>query len=280
MLVNAKQILNTAYKNKNVVFHININNLEWTKFVLLAAKETNKPIILGVSPSAAKYFGGYNVCYNLVSSLIQDLEIQTPVCLHLDHGNFDDCIKAIDANFPSVMFDGSKLPFEQNLALSKQIYEICNKKNISLECETGRIGGVEDNIVSNVIYTKIEEALEFKKIGIDMLAVGIGNIHGEYPTDWKGINFDLLNQLNKKLKMPLVLHGGSGISKDDIKKCTELGIAKININTELQIENAKALEEFIKNNDIMNNKNYNPRKLYKKANESIFNKTKEILNQF
>ncbi|PYF42671.1 class II fructose-bisphosphate aldolase [Metamycoplasma alkalescens] len=280
MIVNAKEILNNAYKNQDVVFQININNLEWAKNILLAANELKKPIILGVTPNAAKYFGGYHVCYNLVNSLILDLKIKIPVCLHLDHGNFDDCLKAIAANFSSIMFDGSRLPFEKNLKLSKKILEICHKKNLSVECEIGRIGGNEDNIISKVAYTDINEAIEFKKIGVDMLAIGIGNIHGQYPKNWQGINFKLLKKINKKLNIPLVLHGGSGIDKKDLKKCIENGIAKININTELQIANAKAIENFIKNNDIMKNKNYNPRKLYKLANKSIFNKTKEILQRF
>ncbi|MGX9339937.1 class II fructose-bisphosphate aldolase [Mycoplasma sp. 2261] len=280
MIVNAKELLKKAYKNKDVVFHININNLEWTKQVLLAANNANKPIILGVSSSAAEYFGGYNVCYSVVNSLIQDLKITIPVCLHLDHGTYNDCIKAIDANFSSIMFDGSKLPFLENLNITKKLYKVCQKKNISLECEIGRIGGTEDGIVSDIVYTKIEEAIEFKNVGIDMLAIGIGNIHGEYPKNWKGINFELLNQLNQALQMPLVLHGGSGISDADIKKCIQNGIAKININTELQIENAKALEHFLKNNNIMENKNYNPRKLYKNSNMAIYNKALEILTKY
>ncbi|PWC09146.1 fructose-bisphosphate aldolase [Mycoplasmopsis arginini] len=280
MLVNAKEILKKAYENKKVVFHININNLEWTKQVLLAANDSNKPIILGVSPSAAKYFGGYNVCYAVVASLIKDLNITTDVCLHLDHGSYEDCLKALEANFTSLMFDGSKMPFEKNLELSKKVLQLCKEKNVSLECEIGRIGGVEDKIVCKVVYTKISEAVAFKEIGIDMLAIGIGNIHGEYPSDWKGINFNLLKEINDAVKMPLVLHGGSGISEEDIRKCISCGITKININTELQIENAKAINEFIINNNIMEDKNYNPRKLYKKANEALYNKAKELLNKF
>ncbi|PZV99858.1 class II fructose-bisphosphate aldolase [Metamycoplasma auris] len=280
MLVNAKEIIKSAYKNKQVIFHININNLEWTKQTLLAANIEKKPIILGVSPSAAKYFGGYSVCYSIVKSLIKELRIKIPVCLHLDHGSYDDCIKAIKAKFNSIMFDGSRLPFEKNLEISKKLIEICKKKNISIECEIGRIGGNEDGIVSDVSYTKLNEAKAFKEIGIDMLAVGIGNIHGEYPKDWKGLNFSLLSQLNDELKMPLVLHGGSGISDDDLKKCINLGISKININTELQIANAKAIEKFVKNNNIMDNKNYNPRNLYKLSNEAIYHKVREILTKF
>ncbi|ENY69117.1 Fructose-bisphosphate aldolase [Metamycoplasma auris 15026] len=280
MLVNAKEIIQNAYKNKKVVFHININNLEWTKQILLAANYKNVPIILGVSPSAAKYFGGYNVCYSLVKSLIKDLKIKIPVCLHLDHGSYFDCLEAIKAKFSSIMFDGSKLPFEKNLELSKKLSEICKKKNLSIECEIGRIGGAEDGVISEISYTNLNEAKAFKKIGIDMLAVGIGNIHGEYPSDWKGLNFSLLKELNETLNMPFVLHGGSGISDTDLKKCISLGVSKININTELQIANARALESFIKTNDIMENKNYNPRRLYKLPNEAIYNKVIEILDKF
>ncbi|AZZ65436.1 ketose-bisphosphate aldolase [Metamycoplasma phocicerebrale] len=279
-LVNAKEILKKAYINKKVVFHININNLEWTKQVLLAAQFTKKPIILGLSPSAADYFGGYKVAYNIVVSLIEELKISVPVCLHLDHGNYEDCLMAIESNFSSVMFDGSKLPFEKNLELSKKIIDIAKTKNVSVEFETGRIGGSEDNIISGIVYSKINEALKFKEIGVDMLAIGIGNVHGEYPKNWTGINFKLLKEINEKLQIPLVLHGGSGISKKDIKRCIELGIAKININTDLQIANAKALEEYIQNNNIMENKNYNPRKLYKLSNQRIFDKTVEILKEY
>ncbi|BAP39642.1 class II fructose-bisphosphate aldolase [Metamycoplasma canadense] len=280
MLVNAKEIIKKAYKNKEVLIHININNLEWTKNVLLAANFLKKPIILGVSPSASNYFGGYKVVYNIVTSLIDELKIEIPVVLHLDHGNYEDCLKAIEANFTSIMFDGSKLPFIQNLNLSKKIQKICSIKNISLECEIGRIGGSEDGVFSNIMYTKLEEAIAFKNINVDMLAVGIGNIHGEYPKNWDGINFDLLKEINNNLKIPLVLHGGSGISEEDIKKCIKLGISKINFNTEIQIANAKALSDFIKNNDVMKNKNYNPRKLYSLSNEAIFNKTIEILKKY
>ncbi|MBN4089290.1 class II fructose-bisphosphate aldolase [Mycoplasma enhydrae] len=280
MLVNAKEMLNNAYKQKKVVFHININNLEWTKQVLLAAQETSKPIILGVSPSAIKYFGGYKVVYNLVVALIENLSIKVPVCLHLDHGNYEDCLQAIEANFSSIMFDGSKLDFEQNLELSKKIIAKARKKDITVECETGTIGNVNDDRISDIVYTKLEEALKFKEIGVDMLAIGIGNVHGEYPKNWSGINFELLNKINENLQIPLVLHGGSGISENDLKKCISLGITKININTDLQIENAKGLLEYIKNNDILKNKNYNPRKLYKLSNEMIFNKTKELLNKY
>ncbi|MCV3733550.1 ketose-bisphosphate aldolase [Mycoplasma enhydrae] len=280
MLVNAKEMLNNAYKQKKVVFHININNLEWTKQVLLAAQETSKPIILGVSPSAIKYFGGYKVVYNLVVALIENLSIKVPVCLHLDHGNYEDCLQAIEANFSSIMFDGSKLDFEQNLELSKKIIAKARKKDITVECETGTIGNVNDDRISDIVYTKLEEALKFKEIGVDMLAIGIGNVHGEYPKNWNGINFELLSKINENLQIPLVLHGGSGISENDLKKCISLGITKININTDLQIENAKGLLEYIKNNDILKNKNYNPRKLYKLSNEMIFNKTKELLNKY
>ncbi|MDD1372771.1 class II fructose-1,6-bisphosphate aldolase [Metamycoplasma hyosynoviae] len=262
-LINIKKILHTAYLQKYAVPHININNLEWAKTILESAEECKSPVILAASSSAIKYMGGYNIVFHLVTSLIDDLNITVPVALHLDHGKFEDCKKAIDANFSSVMYDGSNEKFEVNYLNSQKIIELASKKNISVEVEIGQIGGEEDGISSEGSISDPKEAKKMAQLDISCLAIGIGNIHGPYPQNWKGINFEVLKKINEEVKLPLVLHGGSGIPEAQIKKAIANGIAKININTELQIANAKALKAYFETNEFMENKNYDPRKIYK-----------------
>ncbi|MGY5139754.1 class II fructose-1,6-bisphosphate aldolase [Mycoplasmopsis gallinarum] len=268
-LVNAKAMLQDAYKNHYAVPHINTNNLEWTKAILLTAQKNNCPLIIGVSEGAIKYMGGYKTVANLVKNLIEELNITVDIALHLDHGSYEACLKAIDNGFTSVMFDGSKLNFEENLNLTKKLIEICKIKNISLEVEVGSIGGEEDGIIANGELADLSEAKELANLGIDVLAAGIGNIHGPYPTNWNGLNFDKLQELHQNLNIGIVLHGGSGIPYEQVAKAIELGVTKININTELQQANHQAIREFILSNKDLENKNYDPRKLLKPGFDAI-----------
>lgn len=278
---NLNQTLKKIKEENYAILHININNLEWAKFVLLATKEANLDIILGASPSAIKYMGGYKTVVNLVNGLIQDLEIKTNVILHLDHGNYNDCINAINAGFKSIMYDGSKEDFETNILNAKKIVNIAKKLDITVEAEVGRIGlDISKNKSLDIQKTNIEDAKKLANTGIDLLAVAIGNIHGQYESNWKGLDFELLDKLNQEIKIPLVLHGASGIKEDDIKKAIKLGIKKINFNTELQIANAKALNDFLKNNNFLENKNYNPRILYANSNQAIYKCTLDLLNKY
>ncbi|WP_369085731.1 class II fructose-bisphosphate aldolase [Metamycoplasma spumans] len=276
-LINGRKIVYDAYKNKDVIFHINLNNLEWSKAIISVAKSLNKPVIIGATPAAIKYCGGFNTVFNMIKGLIIDYQANDLVILHLDHGKFEDCIKAIEVGFKSVMYDGSEEDFETNLKNTIKICEIAKLNNCSVEAEVGKIGKSKNSEFYYGELTKIDEAIKLKNAGVDILAVGIGNIHGEYPENWKGLDFDLLRNLNVNLNMPLVLHGGSGISKEDLKKSISLGISKININTELQIINAMALKEYFSNNEIMQNKNYNPRKLYANSNKAMEDYIKSIL---
>ncbi|TPR54659.1 class II fructose-bisphosphate aldolase [Metamycoplasma neophronis] len=277
-LINGKSLIKQAYKNKKVIYHVNLNNLEWAKAIIMAAKVTNKPVILGASPAAIKYCGGFKTVFNLYCGLIEDLDAANLVILHLDHGSYEDCIQAIKVGFKSVMYDGSLEDFKTNLANTKRICELAKLNDCCVEAEVGRIGSNSKGEYNFGEATKLNEALEMKNAGIDMLAVGIGNVHGQYPQNWGGLNFDLLAELNETLKMPLVLHGGSGISDVQIRKSISLGITKININTELQIINAINLKDYLDSHNIMENKNFNPRKLYKKANEAMQEYVIKLLN--
>ncbi|QJG66665.1 ketose-bisphosphate aldolase [Mycoplasma phocoeninasale] len=280
-LVNIKHMLAKAYREKYAVSHININNLEWTKNALEVADELKAPIIISASVGAVKYFGGYNVVSNLVKTMIKDLNISTEVALHLDHGNYEDCIKALNANFSSIMYDGSHEPFSKNYENTKALVKLANAKNASVEAEIGTIGGEEDGVISSgELVSDINEAIKMKDLGIDALAVGINNIHGKYPLEWKSLNFELLDKINQACKIPLVLHGGSGIPKDQVKKSISLGIAKININTELQIANAEAIKEFVLSKKIDENKNYDPRKIANYGMQAIRKVLKEKFFEF
>lgn len=279
-LINAKEMIAKAYKNKYAIPHININNLEWTKSILIVAQELKSPIILGASEGAIKYMGGYNVVSNMVQGLIKDLTITIPVVLHLDHGTYEGCLKAIDAGFSSIMFDGSKLNFDENYSKTSELVKIAHSKGVSIEAEVGEIGGEEDGIVGQGELASPEHAKKMSELGIDMLAAGIGNIHGKYPTEWKSLNFTRLCELKEASSVGLVLHGGSGIPKDQIQKAISLGIAKINVNTELQLSFHNALREFIKSDKDLQGKNYDPRKLLANSIEAIKQTVREKILEF
>lgn len=268
-LVNAKEIINKAFKEKYAVPHININNLEWTKTILLAAQEANSPIILGTSEGAIKYMGGYKTIYGMVCGLIEDLNITIPVVLHLDHGSMPAVEKSLENGYTSVMYDGSHEDFETNYNNSKKVVELAKKYNATVEVEVGAIGGEEDGIINDGEIASEEEAKKMKDLGIDFLAAGIGNIHGPYPKDWKGLNFDNLKLLSSTCNIGMVLHGGSGIPKEQVKKAISLGIAKININTELQQVNAKAIWDFVESGEAKKGKNFDPRKLLAPGNKAM-----------
>lgn len=279
-LVNAKEMVKKAYEGKYAVPHININNLEWTKTILLAAEEAKSPVILGTSEGAVKYMGGFKTIYGMVAGLMNDLKITIPVALHLDHGSFEAAKEALDNGYTSVMYDGSHEPFEVNYENSKEIVKLAKKYGASVEVEVGSIGGEEDGIVGDGEIADPEEAKKMVELGIDFLAAGIGNIHGPYPKEWKGLNFPALKKLSKASGIGMVLHGGSGIPKDQIKKAISSGISKININTELQQANASAISEFVLSGEAKKGKNFDPRKLLapgiKAMRETVLEKIKEL----
>lgn len=269
-LVKVSEILKLAQREKFAIPHININNLEWIQAALLAAEKMRSPIILGVSEGAIKYIGGYKTVLNMVNDTMIDLKISIPVILHLDHGTYDGCFKAIAAGFSSVMFDGSHLPFSENLSKSTIISKYCHKKKVSLELEVGTIGGVEDNVKSAGELANLHECIEISKLEFDFLAAGIGNIHGIYPSNWVGLDFNLLEQIAIKTQKGIVLHGGSGIPDEMIKRVISLGVRKINVNTECQIAFSLAVQNFFKNNNnLIEDKLYDPRKYLKLGKEAI-----------
>ncbi|WP_341490052.1 class II fructose-1,6-bisphosphate aldolase [Mesomycoplasma ovipneumoniae] len=268
-LQNTKAMLEKARKNKYAIPHININNLEWTKAALLGAQAKKSPLIIATSEGALKYMGGLKTVYNLVTNLIESLEITVPVALHLDHGSFETCKKALETGFTSVMYDGSREEFSKNLELTREIVELANSKNATVEAEVGQIGGEEDGIVGNGEIADVDQAYEISKTGITCLAAGIGNIHGVYPSSWKSLDFDVLDKISQKTQLPLVLHGGSGLPKDQIQKAIKLGIAKINVNTELQQANAAAVTDFVVSGKIKEGKNFDPRKLLAPGTKAI-----------
>ena len=270
-LVNTKEMLTSAKLFNYAIAQININNLEWAKWVIETAKETNTPVILGVSQSAAQYMGGYKTVYAMVNAMVGELNASVPVALHLDHGDLGACKEALEAGFTSVMYDGSHLPFLENVANTYEVIKLCKKYDASLEVELGGIGNEENNEASNNFFADVEECKKMGMLNIDSLAINYGSYHGIYPKDWKGLNFDLLVQINANVKKPLVLHGGSGIPMDQIKKSISLGISKININTELQLLFAEKMREyFISGRDLdMNKKGYDPKRMYKYATPFI-----------
>ena len=233
MLVSAREMLQKAKAGHYAVGQFNINNLEWTKAVLLAAEETKSPVILGVSEGAAKYMTGYKTIVGMVNGMLEELGITVPVALHLDHGSYEACYKCVEAGFSSIMFDGSHYPIEENIAKTKELVAVVKEHNMSLEAEVGSIGGEEDGVIGRGECADPEECKMIADLGIDFLAAGIGNIHGKYPENWEGLSFETLDAIQKLTgDMPLVLHGGTGIPDDMIKKAIDLGVAKINVNTE------------------------------------------------
>lgn len=262
MLVNAKDAIQKAKEGKYAIGQFNINNLEWTKQILLAAEECKSPVILGVSEGAGKYMVGFKTVASMVSAMVDELGITVPVMLHLDHGSYEGAKAAIEAGFSSVMFDGSHYGIEENIEKTKEIIALANAKGVSVEAEVGAIGGEEDGVVGNGEVADPAECKLIADLGVDMLAAGIGNIHGKYPENWKGLNFDVLAEIEKVTSpMPLVLHGGTGIPTDMIKKAISLGVSKINVNTECQIAFAEATRKYIESGKDLEGKGFDPRKL-------------------
>lgn len=281
IFANATTLVNNAKKGKYAVAHFNINNLEWTKSLLEIAQETNTGIILGVSEGAVKYMGGYNVVASLAGALVKDLKITVPIVLHLDHGqSVESCQKALEAGFSSVMFDGSHLSFEENLKGTKEVVALAKKYNASVEAEAGSIGGEEDGVIGLGEVASESECQQLAALGIDILAAGINNVHGKYPAKWDGLKFDVLEKLATAANKPLVLHGGSGIPKDQVIKAISLGICKINVNTELQEVFAAQIRKYIIENKDKEDKGYDPRKIFKSASQAIKDKAKELLTEF
>ena len=280
-LVSAKGILDAARDGHYAVPAININNLEWTKAILLTAQELNSPILLGVSEGAAKYMTGFKTVVGMVNGMMEELNITVPVALHLDHGSFEGAKEAIAAGFTSVMYDGSHLPFDENLAQTKEIVALAHKAGASVEAEVGSIGGEEDGIVGTGELADIQECIDITATGIDFLAAGIGNIHGPYPDNWQGLSFETLTNIKEATgNIPLVLHGGTGIPSEQIDKAIDLGVAKINVNTELQLAFAGATRKFIEEGKDLEGKNYDPRKLLAPGYEAMRTAVKEKIEMF
>lgn len=279
-LVNAKEMLKKAKKGKYAVPHININNLEWAKAVLLTAQSEKSPVIVATSEGAIKYMGGYNVVVGMVKGLVKDLGITVPVALHLDHGSYEGAFKAAKAGYTSIMFDGSHFPFEENYKKTSELVKLAKENNLSFEAEVGTIGGEEDGIVGTGEFADKNEAKKMAELGIDVLAAGIGNIHGPYPSTWKSLSFETLQEISEFAKIGIVLHGGSGIPTDQIKKAIKLGVTKINVNTELQQSNHKALRAYILSGKDLEKKNFDPRKLYKDGYDAMIKTIKEKIFEF
>lgn len=270
MLVSAKEMLNKAKAGHYGVGQFNINNLEWTKAVLQTANEQRSPVILGVSEGAGKYMCGYKTVTNMVNGMLDELNISVPVALHLDHGSYEGAKACIAAGFSSIMFDGSHLPFDENIEKTKELVEICRGKGLSLEAEVGAIGGEEDGVVGTGEFADPEECKKIADLGVTMLAAGIGNIHGKYPENWQGLNFDVLAKIQAKTgEMPLVLHGGTGIPDEMVKKAIDLGVAKINVNTECQLVFAEATRKYIEAGKDLEGKGFDPRKLLAPGTQAI-----------
>ncbi|MBS7165941.1 MAG: class II fructose-1,6-bisphosphate aldolase [Anaerobutyricum hallii] len=277
-LVSAKEMLQKAKAGHYAVGQFNINNLEWTKAILLTAEECKSPVILGVSEGAGKYMTGYKTVVGMVNGMLEELNITVPVALHLDHGSYEGAKKCIEAGFSSIMFDGSHLPFEENVEKTKELVAICNEKGMSIEAEVGSIGGEEDGVVGMGECADPKECKAIADLGVTMLAAGIGNIHGKYPENWAGLQFDVLDDIQKLTgEMPLVLHGGTGIPEDMIKKAISLGVSKINVNTECQISFAEATRKYIEAGKDLEGKGFDPRKLLAPGAEAIKATVKELV---
>lgn len=280
-LVNAKEMLTKAKAGHYAVGQFNINNLEWTKSILLTAQELNSPVILGVSEGAGKYMCGYKTVVGMVNGMLEELNITVPVALHLDHGSYEGAKKCIEAGFSSIMFDGSHYPIEENIEKTKELVATCNKLGLSLEAEVGAIGGEEDGVVGMGECADPKECKMVADLGVTMLAAGIGNIHGKYPANWKGLSFETLDAIQQLTgEMPLVLHGGTGIPADMIKKAISLGVSKINVNTECQLSFADATRKYIEAGKDQQGKGFDPRKLLAPGFEAIKATVKEKMELF
>ena len=281
MLVSAKEMLEKAKAGHYAVGQFNINNLEWTKAILLTAQELNSPVILGVSEGAGKYMCGFTTVVGMVNGMINELGITVPVALHLDHGTYEGAFKCIEAGFSSVMFDGSHYGIEENIEKTKEIIALAHSKGISVEAEVGAIGGEEDGVIGGGEVADPEECKMIADLGVDMLAAGIGNIHGKYPANWKGLRFDVLAKIQELTgEMPLVLHGGTGIPADMIKEAISLGVSKINVNTECQLAFADATRKYIEAGKDLEGKGFDPRKLLAPGFEAIKATVKEKMELF
>ena len=281
MLVSAKEMLEKARDGHYAVGQFNINNLEWTKSILLTAQELNSPVILGVSEGAGKYMGGYKTIVGMVNGMLEGLNITVPVALHLDHGSYDAAMKCIEAGFSSVMFDGSHYPIDENVQKTTELVNICAQKGLSLEAEVGAIGGEEDGVIGGGDIADPAECKTIASLGVTMLAAGIGNIHGKYPANWKGLDFEALGKINEATdNIPLVLHGGTGIPADMIKTAISLGVAKINVNTECQLAFAAATREYVEAGKDLEGKGFDPRKLLAPGCEAIKATVKEKMELF
>ena len=280
-LVNAKEMLTKAKAGHYAVGQFNINNLEWTKSILLTAQELNSPVILGVSEGAGKYMCGYKTVVGMVNGMLEELNITVPVALHLDHGSYEGAKKCIEAGFSSIMFDGSHYPIEENIEKTKELVATCNKLGLSLEAEVGAIGGEEDGVVGMGECADPKECKMVADLGVTMLAAGIGNIHGKYPANWKGLSFETLDAIQQLTgERPLVLHGGTGIPADMIKKAISLGVSKINVNTECQLAFAAATRKYIEEGKDLEGKGFDPRKLLAPGAEAIKATVKEKMELF
>jgi fructose-bisphosphate aldolase class II len=275
--VNGNEIFTAARKGHYAVGAFNTNNLEWTRAILKAAQETKTPVLIQVSMGAAKYMGDYKLVKSLVENEMRVMNITVPVIMHLDHGNYEAAKECIAAGYTSVMFDGHDLPFDENLEKTKEIVKLAHAKNISVEAEVGSIGGTEDGIVGLGELADVEEAKKMAATGVDYLACGIGNIHGKYPANWKGLNFDRLKELADEIKTPLVLHGGSGIPKEQVVKAISMGVSKVNINTECQLAFAAATRKYIEAGKDQQGKGYDPRKLLADGTQAITDTVEEII---
>ena len=281
MLVSAKEMLTKAKAGKYAVGQFNINNLEWTKSILLTAQELKSPVILGVSEGAGKYMCGYKTIVGMVNGMIEELGITVPVALHLDHGSYEGAKACINAGFSSIMFDGSSLPIEENIAKTTELVNACGILGLSLEAEVGSIGGEEDGVIGAGECADPDECKAIADLGVTMLAAGIGNIHGKYPENWAGLRFETLDAIQAKTgDMPLVLHGGTGIPADMIKKAISLGVAKINVNTECQLAFQEATRKYIEEGKDLQGKGFDPRKLLAPGAEAIKATVKEKMELF
>ena len=280
-LVNAKEMLTKAKAGHYAVGQFNINNLEWTKAILLTAEELNSPVILGVSEGAGKYMCGYKTVVGMVNGMLEELNITVPVALHLDHGSYEGAKACIEAGFSSVMFDGSHYDIDENVAKTTELVNICNEKGLSIEAEVGSIGGEEDGVIGAGECADPEECKRIADLGVTMLAAGIGNIHGKYPANWAGLSFETLDAVQQKTgDMPLVLHGGSGIPDEMVKKAITLGVSKVNVNTECQLAFAEATRKYIEAGKDQEGKGFDPRKLLAPGFEAIKATVKEKMELF
>ena len=281
MLVTAKEMLDKAKAGHYAVGHFNINNLEWTKSILAVAQELNSPVILGVSEGAGKYMTGYKTVAAMVKAMIEEMGITVPVALHLDHGSYEGCKKCIEAGFSSIMFDGSHLPIEENIEKTKELVKLAHEHGMSIEAEVGSIGGEEDGVIGAGEFADPEECKKIADLGVDFLAAGIGNIHGKYPVNWPGLNFDVLAKVQEKTgNLPLVLHGGTGIPAEMIQKAINLGVSKINVNTECQLSFAEATRKYIEAGKDLEGKGFDPRKLLAPGAEAIKATVREKIELF